>query len=149
MSCLYILEINPLLVASFATILVCRLSFLSLIFNGLFYWQELLSLGSICLFLFLFMSKSVLPMFSSRGFIVSGLTFRSLRHFEFIFVYGLFLGPHPWHMEVPRLGVILELQLLAHASATATQDPSHICELHCSSRQCWILNPLSGTRDCV
>ena len=34
------------------------------------------------------MSESVLPMFSSRSFIVSGLTFRSLIHFEFIFVYG-------------------------------------------------------------
>ena len=31
------------------------------------------------------MSESVLPMFSSRSFIVSGLTFRSLIHFEFIF----------------------------------------------------------------
>ena len=28
-------------------------------------------------------------MFSSKGFIVSGLTFRSLIHFEFIFVYGV------------------------------------------------------------
>ena len=36
-----------------------------------------------------FMSESVLPMFSSRSFIVSGLTFRSLIHFEFIFVYGI------------------------------------------------------------
>ena len=27
--------------------------------------------------------------FSSRSFIVSGLTFRSLIHFEFIFVYGV------------------------------------------------------------
>src|SRR5574341_1305884 len=35
------------------------------------------------------MSESVLPMFSSRCFIVSGLTFRSLIHFEFIFVYGV------------------------------------------------------------
>ena len=35
------------------------------------------------------MSESVLPMFSSRNFIVSGLTFRSLIHFEFIFVYGV------------------------------------------------------------
>ena len=32
---------------------------------------------------------SVLPMFSSRSFIVSGLTFISLIHFEFIFVYGV------------------------------------------------------------
>ena len=35
------------------------------------------------------MSSSVLPMFSSTSFIVSGLTFRSLIHFEFIFVYGV------------------------------------------------------------
>ena len=35
------------------------------------------------------MSESVLTMFSSRSFIVSGLTFRSLIHFEFIFVYGV------------------------------------------------------------
>ena len=30
-----------------------------------------------------------LPMFSSRSFIASGLMFRSLIHFEFIFVYGV------------------------------------------------------------
>ena len=35
------------------------------------------------------MSKSVLPMFSSKSFILSGLRFRSLIHFEFIFVYGV------------------------------------------------------------
>ena len=35
------------------------------------------------------MLDSVLPMFSSRIFIVSGLTFRSLIHFGFIFVYGV------------------------------------------------------------
>ena len=35
------------------------------------------------------MSSSVLPIFSSKSFIVSGLTFRSLIHFEFIFVYGV------------------------------------------------------------
>ena len=33
------------------------------------------------------MLENVLPVF--RSFIVSGLTFRSLIHFEFIFVYGL------------------------------------------------------------
>ena len=33
--------------------------------------------------------QGILPMFSSRSFIVSGLTFRSLIHFEFIFVYGV------------------------------------------------------------
>ena len=35
------------------------------------------------------MSESVLPTFSSRSFIVSGLTFRSLILFKFIFVYGV------------------------------------------------------------
>ena len=35
------------------------------------------------------MSLSVLPAFSSKGFIVSGLSFGSLIHFEFIFVYGV------------------------------------------------------------
>ena len=28
-----------------------------------------------------------------------------------------FLGPHPWHMEVPRLWVKLELQLQAYTTA--------------------------------
>ena len=35
------------------------------------------------------MSFSVLPMFSSQSFIVSGLTFRSFIHFEFIFLYDV------------------------------------------------------------
>ena len=35
------------------------------------------------------MLESVLPVFSSRSFIVSGLTLRSLTHFEFIFVFGV------------------------------------------------------------
>ena len=35
------------------------------------------------------MSESVLPISSSKSFIVSGLTFRCLIHFEFIFVYGV------------------------------------------------------------
>ena len=42
-----------------------------------------------------------------------------------------------------------ELQLLAYttATATATQNPSHICNIHHSSWQYWILNPLSEARD--
>ena len=47
----------------------------------------------------------------------------------------VFLGSHPWHMEVPRLGVLSELQLLACSNTrsepslwptpqlTATPDP--------------------------
>ena len=39
------------------------------------------------------------------------------------------LGPSPWHMEVPRLRVELELQLLAYTTATAMQDPRLVCDL--------------------
>ena len=35
------------------------------------------------------MSSSVLPMFSSKSFMVSGLKLRSLIHFKFIFVYAV------------------------------------------------------------
>ena len=50
-------------------------------------------------------------------------------------------------MEFPRLGVELELQLPAYATATATPDLSCICNLHHSSWQHRILNPLSKARD--
>ena len=50
-------------------------------------------------------------------------------------------------MDVPRLGVLLEPQLPAYIIATATQDPSHIYNLHYSSQQCWILNPLGEAKD--
>ena len=50
-------------------------------------------------------------------------------------------------MEVPGLGVESELQLPAYTTVTATQDPSHICNLHHSSQQRWILNSLSEARD--
>ena len=33
-------------------------------------------------------------------------------------------------MDVPRLGVELELQLLAYTTATATRDLSHACHLY-------------------
>ena len=41
--------------------------------------------------------------------------------FIYVFIY-LFLGPQPWHMEVPRPVVQLELQLLAYFTATAMLD---------------------------
>ena len=50
-------------------------------------------------------------------------------------------------MEVPGLGVESELQLSAFAAATATRDPICICDLHYSSRQHWIPNPLMEARD--
>ena len=58
-------------------------------------------------------------------------------------------------MEVPKLGVISELQLLAYTTATAMPDPSLvampdpslICDVHHSSRQHWIPDPLIEARD--
>ena len=67
--------------------------------------------------------------------------------FFFFFCLFVFLGPHPRHMEAPRLGVQSELQLLAYTRATATWDLSHIFDLHYSSRQRWILNPWREARD--
>ena len=48
------------------------------------------------------------------------------------FFFLVFLGPYPWHVEVPRLGVQLEL---VNATATAMLDPSWVCDLHHSSWQ--------------
>ena len=62
-------------------------------------------------------------------------------------LFFVFLGPHLQPMEVPRLGVESELQLPACTTATATPDPSHICDLLHSSWQRRILNPLSEARD--
>ena len=61
------------------------------------------------------------------------------------FFLSFFLGPHLRLREVPRLGVESELQLTA--TATATRDLSHFCDLHHISWQHWILNPVSKTRD--
>ena len=65
--------------------------------------------------------------------------------FIYLFLVFLpFLGPLPWHMEVSRLGVELELQPLACARATATLDPSRVFDLHRSSQQRRILTTEQG-----
>ena len=99
MRCLYTLEINSLLVTLFEKIfshsVVCLFFFFFLMVS--FTMQKLVGLSLTFIFVFIFitlegeskkillwfMSKSVLPMFSFRSFIVSGLTFRCLIHFEF------------------------------------------------------------------
>ena len=50
-------------------------------------------------------------------------------------------------MEVPGLGVESELQLPAYITATAMPDPTCVFDLHHSSWQRQILNPLSKARD--
>ena len=63
-----------------------------------------------------FMSKSVLPMFSSGSFMGSDIIFRFLVHFEFIFVYGARNCPNfnfmyeavqfSWHHLLKRLSFL-------------------------------------------
>ena len=64
----------------------------------------------------------------------------------FIYLFS-FLGLQVRHMEVPRLGVEMELQLPAYTTAIAMQDLSLVCDLYHSSWQHRILNPLSEVRD--
>ena len=65
----------------------------------------------------------------------------------FLFYFVFFLGLHLQHMEVPGLEIESELQLLAYATTTATQDLSLICDLQHTSWQHWMLNSLSEARD--
>ena len=84
------------------------------------------------------------PSWTLGGFVIHWATNRNSHTFLFV---CLFLGLHLWHMVVPWLEVKSELQLLAYTTATATQDPNHVCNLYHSSRQRQILNPLSEARD--
>ena len=72
---------------------------------------------------------------------------RFCKKFLLFFFCFCFLWLHPQHVEVPRLGVEWEVQPPACTTATATRDQSHICDLHHSSQQRRILNPLSEARD--
>ena len=74
--------------------------------------------------------------------LISSIRYEGLRMETFFF-----LRLHLWHTEVPRLGVNSELQLPAYTTATVTRDLSCVCDLHYSSQQRRILNPLSEVRD--
>ena len=104
-SCLHILESKPLSVASFEIIFSYSVSCFFVFFLVSFAMQKLVGLIRSLWFIFAFisdalgdwpektfickvMSENVLPMFSSRSLMVSYLTFKSLSHFEFIFVQG-------------------------------------------------------------
>ena len=62
-------------------------------------------------------------------------------------IFFFSLGLHLQAVEVPRLGITLELQLPAYAMATAMQDLSSIWDPLCSLQQRWIVNPLIEARD--
>uniref|UniRef100_A0A8D1HHK0 Acyltransferase n=1 Tax=Sus scrofa TaxID=9823 RepID=A0A8D1HHK0_PIG len=80
-----------------------------------------------------------LPLFHARG--IFQYNFGLMPYRKPIHTVGLY----PWHMEVPGLVFELELQLLVYA--TATWSSSSIFDLHHSSWQGWMLNPLSKARD--
>ena len=76
------------------------------------------------------------------------MVIKKLRDIDRLFcLFGFFLGPRLQQMEVPRLGVQSELQFLTYTTAPAWPDLSCVCDLHQSSWQCQILNPLRGARD--
>ena len=70
-----------------------------------------------------------------------------LLFFPFFPPFFLFVGCTCGIWRLPGWGPIRELQLPACARATATQDPSHLCDLPHSSQQRRILNPLNEARD--
>ena len=105
MSCLYILEINPLSVAIVFShskgclLILFIVSFaveklLCLIRSHLFIFDFIFSVlgGGSKRILLWFMSQNVVSMFSSKGFIASDLTFKTVIHSEFIFAHSIFLS---------------------------------------------------------
>ena len=111
--CFLDIEVHELLVyfgdKSFVRCFICKYFLhsegcLFMLFMVSFAVQKLWGLISSHLFIFVFISitlgggskkdlvvyvKDIFPMFSSKSFIASGLTLRSLIHLEFIFVYGV------------------------------------------------------------
>ena len=67
-------------------------------------------------------------------------------YFFFFFFFGLFRAT-PTAYGSSQARKQSELQLLAYTIAIATQDLSHICDLHHSSQHHQIPDPLSKARD--
>ena len=115
----------------------------TLLIHLLSFFQILLStlalLFGLSLLSFSFVLRSV-PLFPHRHF-----SWNLGENRDCTFSVSVFFGLHPWHMEIPRLGVESELQLPAYT--TVPQDLSCCFNLHHSSRQCQIFNPLSEARD--
>ena len=104
MSCLYILEIKPFLVATFAKQFSQFVCCLFILFMVSFAVQELICFIRSHFLIFVlisitlgdwpkktlvrFMSENVLPMISSRSFMMSCIMLKFLSHFAFIFLYG-------------------------------------------------------------
>ena len=101
-------------------------------------------LRQICFFFF---SPSRFQHFQGELFFcfVCMFSFFSLFFFFFLF-FGLFRAIPMAYEGSQARGLIGATVAGLHQSPTATQVPSCICNLHHSSRQHWILNPLSWAR---
>ena len=136
MSCLYSLNINLLSVISFANIFCySRFFFVSLMVS--FDMQKFLSIikSHLCFFFFVVvvvvvfcfsfrkqikkycygLCQSVLPMFSSKSFMVSGLTFRSLiscLHAKSLQSYQTLSDPMNWGLPGSSAHGILQAKIL-------------------------------------
>ena len=64
----------------------------------------------------------------------------------FYFFFFVFFRAAPMAYGGSQAKDLIRALAAAYTTGTATQDPSHICDLHHSSRQCRILNPLSKAR---
>ena len=69
---------------------------------------------------------------------VFGITGYLKLSYLFIYLFIVLLGLHLWYMEVPRLGVKLELQ--AYTTATAMWNQSLVFDLYHSLQQRQIFN---------
>ena len=61
----------------------------------------------------------------------------------FLYLFGATTSAY----EGSQVGVESELKLPVYTTATATQDPGRVYDLHHSSWHCQILNPLNEARD--
>ena len=69
----------------------------------------------------------------------------SSQHISLFFFFLLFWAPPPAHGSSQGRGQIRTMQ--AYATATATWDPRHVCNVHHSSWQCRVLDAVSKVRD--
>jgi len=74
-----------------------------------------------------------------RKKLLCSLSYCPMVSWFFSFTFFL-LSPHLGHMEVLRLGIQSELQLLADTTVTAMWDQSHIYNLHHSHGNAGSLN---------
>ena len=94
----------------------------------------------ITLFLFL-------KIFTGMTNIYQGILFYSFFLSFFLFVFCIFrAAPVAYGGSQARGRIRAADASLHYTTATATPDLSHVCNLHHSSRQRWILNPLSKAK---